>query len=245
MKILCLISSVPDTTSKIQFTADQKELDRTGITFIINPYDDYALARASELKKSSAGTHVTVLTVGAPDTDALLRKALALELDEAVRINTLPQDAFQVASEIAAFVKTKDFDLLLFGKESIDYNGSQVAGMVAALLDWPYAYAVTSLELAAGKIHIWREIEGGKESLEMPLPAVLAVTKGIAEWRIPNVRSIMQAKTKPLHVINPQNITPRLEPISYQQPPAKGAYHAIPADKSEELVQILAEKGFI
>ncbi|MGQ9864330.1 MAG: electron transfer flavoprotein subunit beta/FixA family protein [Bacteroidia bacterium] len=245
MKILCLISSVPDTTSKIQFTADQKGLDRTGVTFIINPYDDYALARAAELKESRTDTQVTVLTVGAADTDALLRKALALGLDEAVRINALPQDAFQVASEIAAFVKTKDFDLLLFGKESIDYNGSQVAGMVAALLDWPYAYAVTSLEIGIGKIRLWREIEGGKESLEMPLPAVIAVTKGIAEWRIPNVRGIMQAKTKPLHVVNPQNSAPRVEPLTYEQPPAKGTYRAISPDKPEELVQILVEKGFI
>lgn len=252
MKILCCISHVPDTTTRIQFTADGKALDRSGVTFIVNPYDDFVLARAAELKeKNPTGVHVTVLCVGqngassTDSVDANLRKALALGLDEAVRIDAQPADAYFVASQIAAYARDKGFDLLLFGKESIDYNGSQVPGMVAALLDLPFVSYATSLEIENGKARLTREITGGKELLECPLPLVLSAQKGLAEWRIPNVRGIMQAKTKPLHVVPPVSVEPRVKTLKHELPPPKGAFKKIEPDKLDELVQELANKGLI
>lgn len=252
MKILCCISHVPDTTTRIQFTADGKALDRTGVTFVVNPYDDFVLARAAELKeKNLSAVHVTVLCVGkngASNTDSVdanLRKALALGLDEAVRIDAEPVDAYFVAQQIAAYAKDKGFDLLFFGKESIDYNGSQVPGMVAALLDLPFVSYATSIEPQNGKARLSREITGGKEVLEVPMPLVLSAQKGLAEWRIPNVRGIMQAKSKPLHVLSPVDAEPRVRTLKHELPPPKGAFKKIEVDKVEELVQELANKGVI
>ncbi len=252
MKILCCISHVPDTTARIQFTAEGKALDRAGVTFIVNPYDDFVLARAAELKeKNPSSVHVTVLCVGQNGTsstdnvDANLRKALALGLDEAVRIDAQPADAYFVATQIAAYARDKGFDLLLFGKESIDYNGSQVPGMVAALLDLPFVSYATSLEIENGQARLTREITGGKERLECPLPLVLSAQKGLAEWRIPNVRGIMQAKTKPLHVLSPVEVQPRVKTLKHELPPPKGAFKKIEPDKLDELVQELANKGLI
>ncbi|MCS7298047.1 MAG: electron transfer flavoprotein subunit beta/FixA family protein [Bacteroidia bacterium] len=252
MKILCCISHVPDTTTRIQFTADGKALDRSGVTFIINPYDDFVLARAAELKeKNPTGVHVTVLCVGkngassTDSVDANLRKALALGLDEAVRIDAEPLDAFFVASQIAAYAQDKGFDLFLFGKESIDYNGSQVPGMVAALLGLPFISYATSIEILNGSAKLTREITGGKELIESPLPLVLSAQKGLAEWRIPNVRGIMQAKSKPLHVIAPLSVSPRVQTLRHEPPPPKGTFKKIEPERIDELVQELANKGLI
>ncbi|MCX7607421.1 MAG: electron transfer flavoprotein subunit beta/FixA family protein [Bacteroidia bacterium] len=252
MKILCSISHVPDTTTRIQFTPDGSALDRNGVTFIVNPYDDFILARAAELKeKNPSEVHVTVLCVGkngsssTDSVDANLRKALALGLDEAVRIDAEPVDAFSVASLIADYAKDKAFDLLFFGKESIDYNGSQVPGMVAALLDLPFISYATSIELENGAARLTREITGGKEIIECPLPLVLSAQKGLAEWRIPNVRGIMQAKSKPLHVLAPTGASPRVRTWKHELPPAKGSFKKVEPDRLQDLVQELANKGLI
>ena len=251
MKILCCISHVPDTTTKIQFENDGKALDRKGVTFIVNPYDDFALARAAEIKEKTPGTTVTVLCVGkngassTDSVDATLRKALALGFDEAVRIDTEPVDGYFVAKQIAAYAQGKDFQLILFGKESIDYNGAQVPGMVAALLNLPFISYATSIELSNGKAHLTREIDGGKEHIETPLPLILSAQKGLAEWRIPNVRGIMQAKTKPLHVISPTSDQPRVRTRLHELPPPKGPFKKIDLNNLEELVQELANKGLI
>lgn len=252
MKILCCISHVPDTTTRIQFSADGTQLDRTGVTFIVNPYDDFVLARAAELKeKNPSGVHVTVLCVGkngassTDNVDSNLRKALALGLDEAVRIDAAPVDAYFVAKQIAAYAEKQGFDLLFFGKESIDYNGSQVPGMVAALLNLPFISYATSIEIEGQKAILMREITGGKERIACPLPLVLSAQKGLAEWRIPNVRGIMQAKTKPLHVLPPVEVKPRVQTLRHELPPAKGPFKKIDPDKIEELVQELANKGLI
>ncbi|MCS7188381.1 MAG: electron transfer flavoprotein subunit beta/FixA family protein [Bacteroidia bacterium] len=252
MKVLCCVSHVPDTTTRIQFTPDGAALDRTGVTFIINPYDDFVLARAAELKEKSPTTvQVTVLCVGkngassADSVDGNLRKALALGLDEAVRIDAEAKDAYYVARQIAAYAEGKNYDLIMFGKESIDYNGSQVPGMVAALLGLPFISYATSITIENGKAHLTREITGGKEVLECPLPLVLSAQKGLAEWRIPNVRGIMQAKTKPLHVLPPVEILPRVRTLKHEPPPPKGAFKKIELDQIDQLVEELANKGLI
>lgn len=252
MKILCCVSHVPDTTARIQFTSDGKALDRSGVTFIINPYDDFVLARAAELKEQNpSGVHVTVLAVGKNGTsntdnvDSNLRKALALGLDEAVRIDAEPQDAYFVAYQIASFVKEKPFDLLFFGKESIDYNGSQVPGMVAALLDLPFISYATSIEISNGKAILTREITGGKEKIECSLPLVLSAQKGLAEWRIPSVRGIMQAKAKPLHVRAPVAVSSRVSTLRHEPPPPKGTFKKIDPERIQDLVVELSNKGLI
>ena len=251
MKILCCISHVPDTTTRIQFESNGQSLDRKGVTFIVNPYDDFALARAAEIKEKTPGTTVTVLCVGkngvssTDSVDATLRKALALGFDEAVRIDADPVDAYFVAQQIAEYVRGKDFQLLMFGKESIDYNGAQVPGMVAALLDLPFVSYATSVELENGKALLTREIDGGKEYIEAPLPLILSAQKGLAEWRIPNVRGIMQAKTKPLHVIPPTSDQPRVRTLRHELPPEKGPFKKIDSNNLDELVKELANKGLI
>jgi len=251
MKILCCISHVPDTTTRIRFSADGHGLDKTGVSFIVNPYDDFALARAMEIKEKTPGVAVTVLCVGKNGTlstdnvDATLRKALALGLDEAVRIDADPTDAFFVAKQIATYAQGKGFDLLLFGKESIDYNGSQVPGMVAAFLNLPFVSYATSIELSNGKAHLTREVDGGKEVIESEWPLVLSAQKGLAEWRIPNVRGIMQAKTKPLHVVAPTADSSRVRTLRHDLPPEKGPFKKIDPNNVEELVQELANKGLI
>jgi electron transfer flavoprotein beta subunit len=251
MKILCCVSHVPDTTTKIQFDGEGRALDRRGVTFIVNPYDDFALARAAEIKEKTPGTTVTVLCVGkngassTDSVDATLRKALALGFDEAVRIDADPVDAYFVAKQIAAYAEGKGFQLLMFGKESIDYNGAQVPGMVAALLNLPFISYATSIELSNGKAHLTREIDGGKEHIEAPLPLVLSAQKGLAEWRIPNVRGIMQAKTKPLHVLPPTNDSLRVRTLRHEPPPPKGPFKKIDPNNLDELVKELANKGLI
>ena len=251
MKILCCVSHVPDTTTKIQFDGEGRALDRKGVTFIVNPYDDFALARAAEIKEKTPSTTVTVLCVGkngassTDSVDATLRKALALGFDEAVRIDADPVDAYFVAKQIAAYAEGKGFQLLMFGKESIDYNGAQVPGMVAALLNLPFISYATSIELSNGKAHLTREIDGGKEHIEAPLPLVLSAQKGLAEWRIPNVRGIMQAKTKPLHVLPPPNDSPRVRTLLHELPPPKGSFKKIDPNNLDELVKELANKGLI
>ena len=200
MKILVCISHVPDTTTKISFTADNKSIATSGIQYIINPYDEIALTRALELTEKSGGT-VTVINVGDASTDATLRKALAIGATDAVRIDANPANAAFVATQIADYASKNSFDLILTGRESIDYNGSQVAAMVGELLNIPSVSIVKSLEVADKTVTLEREIEGGKEVISCPTPLVASATEGMAEPRIPNMRGIMSARTKPLQVV--------------------------------------------
>lgn len=236
MKILVCITHVPDTTSKIQFTDNNTQLDKSGVQFIIGPYDDYALARAVELKAESNGS-ITVLNVGEAETEPTLRKALAIGADEAVRINAFPKDAFFVAQQIANFSKDKGFDLILMGRESIDFNGGMVHGMVGELLGMPSLSPVMKLEVEGGKGKLSREIEGGKEFIEVDLPFIAGCQEPIAEWKIPNMRGIMSARTKPLTVIEPFGEESRTAVNSYEMPPAKGAVKLV--DNVDQLVDLL------
>jgi electron transfer flavoprotein beta subunit len=242
MKILVCITHVPDTTSKIAFTDNNTVFDKTGVQYIIGPYDDYALARAVELKEQSGGS-VTVLNVGEAETEPTLRKALAIGADDAIRVNAFPTDSFFVANQIADVARDGGYDLILMGRESIDFNGGQVHGMVGELLGMPSLSPVMTLEIEGSTAKMTREIEGGKESLEAELPLVLGCQEPIAEWKIPNMRGIMTARSKPLNVIEPSDNSTRSKTISFELPPAKGDIKMIDADNVQELVGLLKNEA--
>ncbi|HZH36990.1 MAG TPA: electron transfer flavoprotein subunit beta/FixA family protein [Flavisolibacter sp.] len=242
MKILVCISKTPDTTAKIAFTDNNTKFAEAGVQWIINPYDEwYAVVRAIELKEADASTTIHLATVGGTDAEPIIRKALALGGDEAIRINTQPVESYQVALQLAEVAK--GYDLILLGKETIDYNGGAVGGMLAELLDLPYVANATSFQLAGTTATIKREIEGGEETLETSLPVVVSCQKGVAEARIPNMRGIMAARTKPLKVVEPtagENLT---EYTAFQLPPAKAGVKLVSPDNVDELVRLLHEEA--
>ncbi len=240
MKILVCISHVPDTTSKISFIENDSKFDKNGVQFIIGPYDDYAVARAMELKESNGAT-VTVLNVGLVETEATIRKALAIGADDAIRVDAEPLDSFFVASQIAAVAKDNAYDMILMGRESIDFNGGQVHGMVGELLNIPSLSPITKLDLDGDTAKMVKEIEGGKESIEVDMPFVAGCQEPIAEWRIPNMRGIMTARSKPLNVIEPVDSGVGTEVKKFDLPPAKGAVKIV--DSVDELVGLLKNEA--
>ncbi len=242
MKILVCITHVPDTTSKIAFIEGNTKFDSNGVQYIIGPYDDYALARAVELKEQTGGS-ITVLNVGTAETEPTLRKALAIGADDAVRVNATPSDSFYVASQIATVAKAENFDLILMGRESIDFNGGMVHGMVGELLGIPSFSPVMKLDIEGSKVKMTREIEGGKEFLEADLPLVAGCQEPIAEWKIPNMRGIMSARSKPLKVVEPAAIDALTLTEAYEMPPAKGQVKMIDKDNIGELVRLLKEEA--
>ena len=242
MKILVCITHVPDTTSKISFVDKNSKFDKTGVQFIIGPYDDYALARAVELKEEQGGS-ITALNIGLVETEPTIRKALAIGADKAIRINAEPKDSFFVAYQIAQVVKVEDYDLILMGRESIDFNGGQVHGMVGELLDIPSISPVMHLDVNGNIAKISREIEGGKEFLEVKLPMVAGCQEPIAEWKIPNMRGIMSARSKPLDIIEPFTDEQRTFVESFVMPEAKSGVKMIDADNVSELVDLLKNEA--
>jgi electron transfer flavoprotein beta subunit len=238
MKILVCISNVPDTTTKITFTDNNTQFNTNGVQFILNPYDEIALARAIELTEGGKGS-VTVINVGEASTEATVRKALAIGADDAVRVNAKAHDAWFVAYQIAQYIKANPFDLILTGRESIDYNGSKVAAMLGELLDLPSVSIIKTLTLDGETATVEREIEGGKEILTIPLPFVAGCAEGVAEPKIPNMRGIMSARTKPLNVIEAADVKTNLEVISFETPAPRGQVKIVPADNVAELVALL------
>ena len=238
MKILVCITHVPDTTSRIAFTNGDTEFDKNGVQYIIGPYDDYALARAVELKEQSGGS-ITVLNVGTAETEPTIRKALAIGADEAIRVNAEPTDSFFVAKEIAHVAKDAGYDLILMGRESIDFNGGMVHGMVGELLGLPSVSPVMTLDIEGDTAKMTREIEGGKENIEVKMPFVAGCQEPIAEWKIPNMRGIMSARTKPLNVVEPSVSEQSTKLEKYEMPPAKGDVKMVDADNVAELVNLL------
>jgi electron transfer flavoprotein beta subunit len=242
MKILICLSNVPDTTTKIKFTGDAKNFDATGVQWIINPWDELALTRALEIKETSGTTveKISVLTVGRADTEPTLRKALAIGADDAVRIDADPKDAYQVACQIAEYLKTNPCEIVLCGIESSDYNGSTVGGMLAEFLDCASVSSVSGLQLENGKVRLNREIDGGQEVVETSLPCVAVVQKGIAkEPRIPSMRGIMMARSKPLTVL-PGAATEELsEFTAFEMPPAHAKCIMLDAENIGELVDVM------
>ncbi len=240
MKILVCITHVPDTTSKISFTDNDTKFDKTGVQYIIGPYDDYAVARAMELKESMGAT-VTVLNVGLAETEPTIRKALALGADDAIRVNAEPEDALFVATQIAAVAKENSYDMILMGRESIDFNGGQVHAMVGEMLDLPSISPVMQLDVEGNKAKMTKEIEGGKEFVEVDMPFVAGCQEPIAEWRIPNMRGIMTARSKPLNVIEPVGDGAGTEVRKFALPPAKGAVKIV--ESVDELVDLLKNEA--
>ncbi len=239
MKILVCISKAPDTTSRIAFTEGDTKFDENGVQFIVNPYDEwYALVRGLELKEAAGGS-VTTVTVGGADNDPVIRKALAIGADNAVRIEADPADAFDVANQIATYAKEQGFDLILTGKETINYNSGVTGALIAEMLDMPYVALATKLDMNGNTATITREVSGGSEVVEVNTPLVLSAAKGMAEQRIPNMRGIMAARTKPLEVVQGVASAAQTSITSYALPPAKGDVKLIDPENVEDLVNLL------
>jgi electron transfer flavoprotein beta subunit len=244
MKILVCISKTPDTTSKIAFGDNNTKFVTDGVQFIINPYDEwYALVRAIELKEADPTTIIHLVNVGGADNDPIIRKALALGGDEAIRVNTENADSFNIATQIANVAKDGAYDLIFTGKETIDYNGSSIGGMVAELLDLPYISHATKFDLAGTTATVVREIDGGEETDKANLPLVVSCQKGMAEQRIPNMKGIMGARTKPLQVKEPIDAESLTSIASFDLPAAKAGVKLVSADNPEELVRLLNEEA--
>lgn len=241
MKILVCISHVPDTTSKINFTNGDSEFDNNGVQFVINPNDEFGLTRAIWFQEQQGAT-VTVVNVGGVDTESTLRKALAIGANEAIRINAVPTDGFFVAQQIADVIKNNGYDLIICGKESLDYNGGMVPGMIAAMLDFNFVNSCTELTIDGSTAKATREIDGGKEIIATTLPLIIGGQKGLVEekdLRIPNMRGIMTARTKTLTVLEPIVASSETNAIKFEKPAPKSAIQFISPDNLDELIQLL------
>jgi electron transfer flavoprotein beta subunit len=240
MKILVCISQAPDTTSKIAFTDNNSRFNAQGVTWILNPYDEwYALVRALELKESGVAAAIHLVTVGKADVEPVIRKALALGGDEAIRIDTDSDDPYTVALQIAHYAESAGYDLVLCGKESIDYNNGSLGAMLAELLNMNYIGFATKVDVAGNTATVSREIDGGEETDSCALPLVISCQKGVAEQRIPNMRGIMAARTKPLKVVPAVPAPAVTSIVSFELPPAKSGVKMIDADNMDELVALL------
>lgn len=245
MNIVVCISSVPDTTAKINFVDNDSKFDDNGVQFVINPYDEFGLTKAILLKEKHGGK-IIAITVGEQKVEPVIRKALAIGADEAIRINHTPKDSFTTAYHIAEYLKSNSYDLIITGRESIDYNGGAVGGMVAELLSLPFINACNGLNFSDGIVQITREIDGGKEKLSAKLPLIIGGQKGLvqeSELRIPNMRGIMQARTKPLSVIEPLNIENLSTSVKFEKPAEKGACKLVSSDNVGELVSLLQNEA--
>jgi len=246
MKILVCISNVPDTTTKVKFIDDLKKLDVSGIQWVINPWDELSLTRALELKDDPANgvTTVTVAHVGLAGSEPTIRKALAIGADDAIRINTEPADAYVVAAQLAGVLNKEPYDIILCGIESSDFNGSTVGGMLAEFLGIESVSAVSALKIENAQPVITREIDGGKEILTVPAPFVAIVQKGIAkEPRIAAMRGIMMARTKPIKVFEPADISSLTELVSFEMPKPRAACKFVDPENPKQLIELLQNEA--
>ncbi|HLN21578.1 MAG TPA: electron transfer flavoprotein subunit beta/FixA family protein [Bacteroidales bacterium] len=246
MKILVCISNVPDTTTKIKFADGSSSIDTAGIQWVINPWDELSLTRALELRDdvASGPKTVTVIHVGPASSEPTIRKALAIGADDAIRVNSEPSDAYSVASHIAEVVKKEQFDIIMCGIESSDFNGSAVGGMLAEFLQVPSVSAVSGLNIENGKAVLTREIDGGKEVVSVPMPFVAIVQKGIAkEPRIAAMRGIMMARTKPIKVAEPSSSASLTKVAGLEKPARRAACKFIDADNAGQLISLLQNEA--
>ena len=245
MNLLVCISHVPDTTTKIAFDAAGTSLATPNVQYVIGPFDEYGLSWAVGYKEKNPSAKVVALCVGDASVEPTIRKALAIGADEGVRIEGSTRDPMSIARSIAAYAKDKAFDVILMGKESIATNDSAVPAMVAELLSMPYVPFAAELTVEGGKATVLREVDGGEEVIGTPTPLVVGAQKGIAEWRIPNMRGIMASRTKPLAVVAGAAGEPYVKALKYGTPQGRQAVKLIPAEQAEQLVQVLADKGVI
>ncbi|OJX50916.1 MAG: electron transfer flavoprotein subunit alpha [Flavobacterium sp. 38-13] len=241
MKILVCISHVPDTTSKINFTNGDSEFDTNGVQFVINPNDEFGLTRAIWFQEQQ-GANVTVVNVGGPETEATLRKALAIGANEAIRVNANPTDGFFVAKQLAEVIKSGGYDLVIAGKESLDYNGGMVPGMIAGLTNSNFVNSCIGLTVEGNNVKAVREIDGGKETVATTLPLIIGGQKGLVEekdLRIPNMRGIMTARTKALTILEPVTADSNTKAVKFEKPAPKSAVKLISPDNLDELINLL------
>ena len=241
MKILVCISHVPDTTSKINFSEGNTKFDTNGVQFVINPNDEFGLTRAMWFKEKQ-GASVDVINVGGPETEPTLRKALAIGADAAIRVNTVATDGFSVAKQLANVVGKGNYDLIIAGRESIDYNGGMVPGMLAAMTNANFVNNCIGLDVEGNTATVSREIDGGKEVISTSLPLVIGGQKGLVEesdLRIPNMRGIMMARKKPLTLVDPIDTNAETNSLKFEKPAPKGAVKLVDADNIDELVNLL------
>jgi len=244
MNILVCISKTPDTTAKIAFTEGNTKFDENGVQWIINPYDEwYSLVRAIEIKEKDPTTNIHLITVGGPEAEPIIRKALALGGDEAIRVNSNSNDSYVIAQQIAAIAKQGAYDLIMTGKETIDYNSACIGSMLSAILDLPYVSLANHLEVNGNTASVQREIEGGEETNEVILPMIISCQKGMAEQRIPNMRGIMAARTKPLKIVEPIATNAHTSIKEFSLPPSKTGVKLIAPDNMDELVKLLKEEA--
>lgn len=241
MKILVCISHVPDTTSKINFTENDTQFDTNGVQFVINPNDEFGLTRAMWFKEKQGAT-VDVINIGGAETEPTLRKALAIGADSAIRVNTPAVDGFQVAKNLAKVAQEGNYDLIIAGRESIDYNGGMVPGMLAGMLNYNFINTCVGLEIEGNKATATREIDGGKEKIRTELPLVIGGQKGLVEekdLKIPNMRGIMMARKKPLNVVEPVETASKTSTKKFEKPAPKGPTKMIDPDNLDELIDLL------
>ena len=241
MKILVCISHVPDTTSKINFANGDSEFDTNGVQYVINPNDEFGLTRAIWFQEKQGAT-VTVVNVGGPETEPTLRKALAIGANEAIRVNAIPTDGFFVATQLAEVIKNGSYDIVIAGKESLDYNGGMVPGMIAGILGYNFLNSCTELTVDGQNVKAVREIDGGKETVSTTLPLIIGGQKGIVEekdLRIPNMRGIMTARTKALTILEPVASDVNTKSVKFEKPAPKSAVKLISADNIDELINLL------
>jgi electron transfer flavoprotein beta subunit len=241
MKILVCISHVPDTTSKINFTNGDSQFDTNGVQFVINPNDEFGLTRAVWFQEQQAAT-ITVVNVGGPETEPTLRKALAIGANDAIRVNANPTDSFFVAKQLAEVIKNGAYDIVIAGKESLDYNGGMVPGMIAGILGYNFLNSCTDLKVEGTIVKAIREIDGGRETISTTLPIIIGGQKGLVEekdLRIPNMRGIMTARTKTLTVVEPVDVAINTKAVQFEKPAPKSAVKLVSADNLDELISLL------
>ena len=243
MKLLVCISKTPDTTARISFKDDNTVFNSDGVQYIMNPYDEwYALVKALEIKEKAGGT-VTIIHVGTAANDAIIRKGLAIGADDAIRIDKEARDSYDVAWQIANAVKGEDYDIIFTGKETIEYNNSEVGSMLAGSLNLPFVSYATTMDVEGKLASLTRDMGGVEEKVELATPMVVSAAKGIAEQRIPNMRGIMMAKSKPLQVLPPVEVETRIEVIKYETPGARSSCTMIDPENMDELVRLLHEEA--
>ena len=245
MKLAVCINHVPDTAAKITIASDGKNIDKAGITFILNPYDEYAIEECLRLKEKNTG-EVIAISLGGDSHKETLRKALAMGVDKAVLLkDDSPRDSFAVARALADYLKEISADVIFFGKQSVDSDDAAVGTMVAEMLGLPSVSVAVKLEITNGTATAEREIEGGKEKVQISLPAVFTAQKGLNEPRYPSLKGIMSAKNKPIEEKTPTPAQVKTEVLAMRKPPSKNAGKIIGTDVNAvpELVRLLHEEA--